>query len=225
MCGPAPARGVGAGRARSLRRSGARGGRRARASLSRQGKPSDNAYIEAFDGLLRAECLTTRRHRRSDRWRSRWRLPEPCRCSRKAGGLAQVLQTPRTDPTVRSAGRPRSRSGTPAAQPATRRDEARKLHSGMIQGGGSAQADRSRAAGLSAKRGSPPADAKGRVESESERGNVGPLRPLRRFGPTEVPAGAGDDRGSCLPSEEKRAGSGGRIRTYDQRINSPMLYH
>ena len=38
--------------------------------FSRPGKPTDNAFIEAFNGRLRAECLNTRRHFRSDQWRS-----------------------------------------------------------------------------------------------------------------------------------------------------------
>ncbi len=38
--------------------------------FSRPGKPTDNAFIESFNGKLRAECLNTRRHCRSDQWRS-----------------------------------------------------------------------------------------------------------------------------------------------------------
>ena len=42
--------------------------------FSRPGKPTDNAFIEAFNGRLRAECLNAL---------------DPCRRPRKVGGLAQ----------------------------------------------------------------------------------------------------------------------------------------
>jgi len=38
--------------------------------FSRPGKPTDNAFIEAFNSKLRSECLNTRRHCRSDQWRN-----------------------------------------------------------------------------------------------------------------------------------------------------------
>ncbi|WP_227271951.1 integrase core domain-containing protein, partial [Roseobacter weihaiensis] len=38
--------------------------------FSRPGKPTDNAFIEAFNSKFRAECLNRRRHYRSDQWRS-----------------------------------------------------------------------------------------------------------------------------------------------------------
>ena len=38
--------------------------------FSRPGKPTDNAFVEAFNGRFRAECLSTRRHCRSDQWRN-----------------------------------------------------------------------------------------------------------------------------------------------------------
>jgi putative transposase len=44
--------------------------------FSRSGKPTDNAFIEAFNGRFRAECLN-----------QHWFLT-PCGCSRKVGGLA-----------------------------------------------------------------------------------------------------------------------------------------
>jgi putative transposase len=37
--------------------------------FSRPGKPTDNAFIEAFNGRFRSECLNTRRHCRSNQWR------------------------------------------------------------------------------------------------------------------------------------------------------------
>jgi putative transposase len=48
--------------------------------FSRPGKPTDNAFIEAFNGRFRAECLNAHP------------VPEPCRRPGKVGGLAQVLQ-------------------------------------------------------------------------------------------------------------------------------------
>ena len=48
--------------------------------FSRPGKPTDNAFIEAFNGRLRAECLNTH-----------WFL-KPCGCGRKVGGLASRRQ-------------------------------------------------------------------------------------------------------------------------------------
>ncbi|WP_425294893.1 integrase core domain-containing protein [Neomesorhizobium albiziae] len=38
--------------------------------FSRPGKPTDNAFIEAFNGRFRAECLKPL-------------VPQPCRCGRK----------------------------------------------------------------------------------------------------------------------------------------------
>ena len=38
--------------------------------FSRPGKPTDNAFVEAFNGRFRAECLNTCRHCRSDQWRN-----------------------------------------------------------------------------------------------------------------------------------------------------------
>jgi putative transposase len=56
--------------------------------FSRPGKPTDNAFIEAFNGRFRAGVPVGAL------------VPEPCRRPRKDGGLAQVLQrgpTPRRD--------------------------------------------------------------------------------------------------------------------------------
>ena len=52
---------------------------RRHARLLRPGKPTDNAFIEAFNGRFRASA-------------ERALVPEPCRCPGKVGGLAQVLQ-------------------------------------------------------------------------------------------------------------------------------------
>jgi putative transposase len=38
--------------------------------FSRPGNPTDNTFIEAFNGRFRAECLNQRRHCRSDQWRN-----------------------------------------------------------------------------------------------------------------------------------------------------------
>ena len=48
--------------------------------FSRPGKPTENAFIEAFNCRFRAECLN-----------AHWFLSS-CRCARKDGGLAQILQ-------------------------------------------------------------------------------------------------------------------------------------
>lgn len=48
--------------------------------FSRPGKPTDNAFIEAFNGRV------------PDRMPEHPLVPEPCGCPRKTGGLASILQ-------------------------------------------------------------------------------------------------------------------------------------
>lgn len=42
--------------------------------FSRPGKPTDNAFIEAFNGRLRAECLNTHWFFTPDEARTKWRI-------------------------------------------------------------------------------------------------------------------------------------------------------
>lgn len=86
--------------------------------FSRPGKPTDNAFIEAFNGRFRAECLN-----------AHW---FPCGCPGKNGDLAQILQrgtAPRGNwqSTADFAAKPRRRYQPP------RRDQRRKA---LVLGGG-----------------------------------------------------------------------------------------
>ena len=87
--------------------------------FSRPGKPTDNAFIEAFNGRFREECLN-----------AHWFLT-PCRRPGKGGELAQVLQR-RTAPRRDRQQDRRFCCKSTMAQPARHRDQRRKT---LVLGG------------------------------------------------------------------------------------------
>jgi transposase InsO family protein len=87
--------------------------------FSRPGKPTDNAFIEAFNGRFRAECLN-----------AHWFLTLPTPAKRWRIGAST---TTRNAPMGRSARNRRSCCSITTAQPARRHDEAGKLQPSAIQ--------------------------------------------------------------------------------------------
>ena len=87
--------------------------------FSRPGKPTDNAYIEAFNGRFRAECLN-----------AHWFLTL-ADAAEKMEDWADT--TTRCARTGRSGIRSRSRCSIPMAQPARHRENAGKLYLPAIQ--------------------------------------------------------------------------------------------
>ncbi len=88
--------------------------------FSRPGKPTDNAFIGAFNGRYRAECLNTHWFLTLADAQEKLRLGEDT--------------TTRTDHTARLGTRPQQRCEIPPTSPASRRDEARKFYLRVVQG-------------------------------------------------------------------------------------------
>ena len=59
--------------------------------FSRPGKPTDNAFIEAFNGKFRAECLNAHSSRLRDLNRSATNIPSACRIANIALNGAMIL--------------------------------------------------------------------------------------------------------------------------------------
>jgi putative transposase len=81
--------------------------------FSRPGKPTDNAFIEAFNGRFRAECLNPHSFMSLEDARQKWRV-----------GAGTTMRRARTAGSGR---RPRSHCLFVMAYPARHHDEARKL--------------------------------------------------------------------------------------------------
>ena len=94
--------------------------------FSRPGKPTDNAFIEAFNGRFRAECLN-----------QHWFLTL-CGRGRKVGGLAQILQRGTATRRDRQQGPDHADEIGGRHQPVTL-NEAGKLCLRAVQGWGSDQ--------------------------------------------------------------------------------------
>ena len=87
--------------------------------FSRPGKPTDNAFIEAFNGRFRAECLNAHWFLSLADAREKWRI-----------GVGTTTKNARMG---RSGKSPRLRCSIAMAQPARRREKAGKLQPPAIQ--------------------------------------------------------------------------------------------
>jgi putative transposase len=88
--------------------------------FSRPGKPTDNAYIEAFNGRFRAECLN-----------AHWFLPLADAREKMEDWLTYYNEV-RPHGAIGNKS-PQSRCRTPATLPARRRKAGRKLHIPAVQ--------------------------------------------------------------------------------------------